>query len=84
MCIACRGRGEKYGLIRVVRPKDADICVDLTGKMSGRGAYVCKSEKCVLKTQKERRFNRAFRCEVAQTVYDELLRIIDGGDRNDK
>lgn len=84
MCVSCRGRGEKYGLIRVVRYKDAEICVDPSGKSPGRGAYICKSAQCVLKAQKERRFNRAFKCEVNQTVYNELLNIIDGGDRNDK
>lgn len=84
MCISCRGRGEKYGLIRIVRPKDGKICVDETSKMPGRGAYICKDINCVLKAQKERRLNRAFRCEVDQSVYNKLLSIIDGGDCNDK
>lgn len=84
MCIVCRGRGEKYGLIRVVKPKDAEISVDLTGKKQGRGAYICKTTECVQKAQKERKLNRAFRCEVAHTVYEELLQIINGGDHNDK
>ena len=45
-CIACRQTRGKRDLVRVVRTPDAGIQVDPTGKLAGRGAYVCKARVC--------------------------------------
>jgi uncharacterized protein len=45
-CIACRTTGAKRGLVRVVRGTDGTVEVDDTGKKSGRGAYLCKTQEC--------------------------------------
>jgi uncharacterized protein len=44
-CVVCREKANKRGLIRVVRTEHG-IEVDLTGKMNGRGAYLCERESC--------------------------------------
>jgi predicted RNA-binding protein YlxR (DUF448 family) len=45
-CVACRKTDAKRGLIRLVRLADGGVEVDLTGKKSGRGAYLCQSQTC--------------------------------------
>jgi predicted RNA-binding protein YlxR (DUF448 family) len=45
-CVACRQKGDKRGLIRIVRSPDHTISVDPTGKANGRGAYLCHAPSC--------------------------------------
>ena len=45
MCIACREMKPKKEMYRVVKNADGEICVDLTGKMAGRGAYICVADE---------------------------------------
>ena len=72
MCIACRQMFFKTDLIRVVKSKDGTIELDSTGKLDGRGAYICNLEPCKLKCIKTRAINRAFKGQVAQSIYDAL------------
>ena len=68
MCIACREMKQKRDLVRVVKTADG-IKPDKTGKLSGRGAYVCPLEDCVKKLRKQKLLNKAFSCEVGDDVY---------------
>lgn len=72
MCTGCGEHFPKKELVRVVRSKEGYISVDLTGKKSGRGAYVCKSVECLKKARKTKRFERAFECQIPDEVYDRL------------
>ena len=56
MCLGCGEMKPKRELIRVVKSKEGDISLDLTGKKSGRGAYICKSVECFEKARKARKF----------------------------
>lgn len=73
MCIGCGEMKEKRELIRVVKNKDGEISLDLTGKKPGRGAYVCKSSECLKKAQKARRLQSAFSMMIEGEVYERLL-----------
>ena len=73
-CIVCKGEADKRTLLRIVKNPIGEISVDLSGKKSGRGAYVCKDEKCFSLLKKGKYLNRAFKVEVAGEVYDELLK----------
>lgn len=44
-CIVCRTKDDKRALIRLVRT-DTGVQIDRSGKMNGRGAYLCNSESC--------------------------------------
>ena len=44
MCIACRQMKDKRDLLRIVKDKEGNISVDLSGKKNVRGAYICKDE----------------------------------------
>ena len=46
-CIACRTIGGKRGLLRVVRTPDGQVALDPTGRLAGRGAYLCREASCL-------------------------------------
>ncbi len=71
-CIACRTSKPKRELIRVVKFND-EIKLDKTGKLNGRGAYVCNDEACIAKLKKQKLLNRAFSCQVDENVYDKIM-----------
>ena len=45
-CVACREKGDKRGLIRIVRSPEGTVAIDPTGKANGRGAYLCHKPEC--------------------------------------
>ena len=71
-CIACRANKPKKELMRIVKFND-EIKLDLSGKLNGRGAYVCQDKACVEKLKKQKMLNRAFECEVSTEVYDKIM-----------
>ena len=76
MCTACREGKPKRELVRVVRSPEGDISVDLTGKKSGRGAYICPTTACFEKAKKQKSLERAFSCAIPDEVYERLLREV--------
>jgi uncharacterized protein len=66
-CVACRTTGGKRGLVRVVRlPDGAGVVLDLTGKKSGRGAYVCPTVACVTLALKKKQLERSLKTTVSE------------------
>ena len=47
MCVACRTSRPKRELQRVVRTPERDVVLDPTGRLAGRGAYVCQGTACL-------------------------------------
>ncbi len=78
-CTGCNEMKEKRELVRIVRDPEGGISVDLTGKKSGRGAYICRDKKCLAKAQKAKRLERAFECAVSDEIYERLEREIADG-----
>ena len=72
MCTACREMKPKRELIRVVRTPAGEIKLDTTGKLGGRGAYICKSKECFLKAQKINALARAFETKIDNEIYTQL------------
>jgi predicted RNA-binding protein YlxR (DUF448 family) len=60
-CVACRTRGPKRGLIRLVRTPEGQVEVDPTGRQPGRGAYLCAARACWESALKRKALNRALR-----------------------
>lgn len=71
-CIGCREMREKRALIRIVRNGQGEVTVDPTGRMNGRGAYLCRDLECFAKARKARALNREFSAEIPETVYEEV------------
>lgn len=72
-CLGCREMKAKKDLLRVVRSKEGEISLDLRGKASGRGAYVCPNTDCLKKAIKSKALSRAFDTQIPQEIYDALL-----------
>ncbi|MDD6467126.1 MAG: YlxR family protein [Erysipelotrichaceae bacterium] len=75
-CIATQQRLPKKELIRVVRTTEHTVVVDLTGKVNGRGAYLQRSVEAIEIAKKTKVLNRALECEIPETVYEELMKIV--------
>ena len=80
MCIGCNTKRDKKDLIRIVKNKNEEITIDLTGKMEGRGTYICKREECLKKAIKNKRMSRTFEIEISDSIYNNLRNFINGGD----
>jgi uncharacterized protein len=63
-CVACRQTGAKRGLVRIVRGVDGRTTIDPTGKVSGRGAYLCHSPECWQNALRRGILLRALKIEV--------------------
>ncbi len=71
-CTGCQQMKEKKELIRVVRTDENQYYIDLTGKMSGRGAYICKSIECFEKAFKSKGLERSFKATIPKDIYEKL------------
>ena len=74
MCAVCRESYDKQQLIRIVKSGE-NFSVDLSGKLSGRGCYDCKNPQCLEKLVKSKALNRAFKAEVPQEIYNQVLEV---------
>lgn len=78
MCVACRKMQDKRNLIRIVKTKEGEISVDLTGKKNGRGAYVCKDNECLNILCKHKCLNKTFKTNIDEDVYQKIKENILG------
>ncbi|MBO5494852.1 MAG: YlxR family protein [Eubacterium sp.] len=72
MCTGCGNMFDKRTLVRVVKSPEGEVSLDLTGKKSGRGAYVCKNPDCLKMARKKKAFERAFSVQISEEVYDAM------------
>ena len=72
MCLGCNEMKPKRELVRVVKNKEDQVFVDLTGKQNGRGAYICQSRECFLKAKKSKRLERKLECAIPDEIYEQL------------
>ena len=76
-CIACREIRHKTEFIRAVKTPEGNFIIDPTHKANGRGAYICKSEKCALETKKRRRLDASLKTKVPAEFYDEVIKTVE-------
>ena len=79
-CLGCNEHKPKAELIRVVRNPEGEVLLDLTGKKSGRGAYICRDLKCLKKVRKSGRVAHNLACEITPEVYDKMEAELTEGD----
>ena len=70
-CIACKECKPKKELIRIVKT-DEGFRFDKTGKLNGRGAYICNDSKCRELLFKNKLLNKTFKCNVSSDEYNSL------------
>ncbi len=73
-CIGCRESKDKKELIRIVKTKEGEILLDRSGRLNGRGAYLCDSRECFEMARRSNALNRTFKMNVQAEVYDEIER----------
>ena len=76
MCVGCREMKPKRELLRLVRKPDGSVVYDPVGKVSGRGAYICRNEECLKKAIKTRQFERIFQCRLEEETLNEMTVIV--------
>ena len=75
-CIMSKEQLPKQELIRIVKNKKGQLCVDLTGKMNGRGAYIKKDINILDKVVKSKILEKKLEVNIPSSIYDELRQII--------
>ncbi|MCL1793631.1 MAG: YlxR family protein [Oscillospiraceae bacterium] len=82
-CLGCGASKNKNELIRVVRSPENDISIDLRGKKSGRGAYICRDAGCLKKAVKAKRFDKSLETKISDEIFESLLaQITEPGDQS--
>ena len=71
-CMGCRERRAKKEMIRVVRCTDGAVQLDFSGKLNGRGAYLCPDPECLKKAIRSKALDRSLEVTIPQEVYDRL------------
>lgn len=77
LCLGCREPRPKNELIRIVRSADGNIQLDLKGKISGRGAYICRNVKCLERAYKSKSLERSLGVSIPSNVYLSISEILD-------
>lgn len=78
--MGCNTKKDKKDLIRIVKNNKNEITIDKTGKIEGRGAYICNSVQCLEKVIKSKRLERSLDIKISEEIYSNLKKIIDGGE----
>ena len=71
-CMGCSEHKPKSELLRVVRSPEGEVTLDMTGRKSGRGAYLCHDVKCLRRARKSRRLDHTLECTIPDEVYDRM------------
>lgn len=75
-CMGCNEKKPKKEFVRIVKNKENKINIDKTGKMSGRGAYICENIECLEKLQKSKRLEKVFDMKISNEIYEKLRGVI--------
>lgn len=75
-CIVTKESIPKKELIRVVRDKEGNVLVDITGKQNGRGAYLKKDIDVIKKAEKSKILERVLGVSIPNSIYEELENLI--------
>ena len=75
-CMGCNTKKDKKDLIRIVKNKDGEINIDKTGKMQGRGAYLCNNIECLKTAIKTKRLEKVFEQEIDNDIYEKLRGVM--------
>ncbi len=76
-CLGCDEMKSKKEMLRVIRPVEGEVFLDITGKKNGRGAYICKDAACFEKARKKKALERSLKVEISEAVYDTLKGELD-------
>ena len=76
-CVGCGEMKGKKDMMRVLKTAENEICLDVTGKKNGRGAYICRSRECLRLARKNKGLERSFKMSIPNEVYDTVEKEFD-------
>ena len=71
-CTGCGEMKPKKELVRVVKTPEDEVLMDLTGRVNGRGAYICPNAQCLKIARKSKRIEKSFQMQIPDEVYDKM------------
>ncbi|MBE5891366.1 MAG: YlxR family protein [Lachnospiraceae bacterium] len=74
VCVGCKEMKPKRELVRIVKTNEDEIKLDLTGRMNGRGAYICNHPDCLAKAIKTKGLERSLKVSIPPEVIEELTK----------
>ena len=75
-CVITKEKTLKKDLLRVVRDKEGNVTVDITGKANGRGAYLKKDLAVIKKARETKALERILEVSIPETIYEEMENIV--------
>ena len=75
-CVVSKEKLPKQELIRVVKNKENEVFIDLTGKANGKGAYIKKDLAILEKAIKSKALEKHLETKIENSIYEELKIII--------
>ena len=76
-CVITKEKTLKKDLLRVVRDKEGNVSVDITGKANGRGAYLKKDKEVINKAKTTKALERILEITIPDSIYEEMLKYVD-------
>ena len=78
-CVSCRTVRDKNDLLRVVVTPEGNVVYDPTGKLSGRGAYLCPNEDCITaELKKAAKLSKGLKKSLTEEEIKELAKSLLG------
>lgn len=77
ICVGCREKKPKRDLLRLVRTPEGNVLLDPGGKISGRGAYICRRLSCLTKALKGKRLEKNLEHHLSEEVISEVKALLE-------
>lgn len=71
-CVGCGEMRDKKEMIRVIKTPEGEICLDVTGRANGRGAYICNSADCLKKAVKNRGLEKSLKAQIPGDILEQM------------
>lgn len=78
-CVGCGEMRDKKEMMRVLKSAEGQVCLDMTGRKNGRGAYLCRSRECLAKARKNKGLDRSFKMRIPDEIYEDLDKEFEEG-----
>lgn len=75
-CMGCNTKKDKKDFVRIVKDKENHINIDRTGKLQGRGAYLCDDIQCLEKVIKSKRLEKIFNINISEEIYENIRGVM--------
>ena len=76
-CVGCGERKPKKELLRIVVTSDGEAAADPTGRVNGRGAYICPKQECLRIAIRRKALERALGTEISEAAYDAIMKELE-------